>query len=99
MHRSSNKPDVVTANLIKSNIIVDSIILGEVVDNPLLRLSRQLSNTAYSSRLGVVDNNILRGISNATGVQHESNTVFTQVLKMLNSQAAHRHQRTRECQN
>lgn len=43
MRRSSNKPDVVTANLIRSNIIVDSILLG---------------NTK---------NNILCGISNATG--------------------------------
>lgn len=40
---SSNQPDVVTANLIKSNIIVDSILLGKV------------------------ENDILRGISNATG--------------------------------
>ncbi|XP_031174453.2 uncharacterized protein LOC116063676 isoform X1 [Sander lucioperca] len=40
---SLNKPDVVAANLIKSNIIVDSILLGKV------------------------ENNILCGISNATG--------------------------------
>ncbi|XP_056299208.1 uncharacterized protein LOC130212098 [Pseudoliparis swirei] len=40
---SVNKPEVVVANLIKSNIIVDSILLGKV------------------------ENNILRGISKATG--------------------------------
>lgn len=43
VHRSVNKPEVVVANLIKSNIIVDSILLGKV------------------------ENNILRGISKATG--------------------------------
>ncbi|XP_035531061.1 uncharacterized protein LOC118338009 [Morone saxatilis] len=55
---SSNKPDVVTANLIKSNIIVDSIILGTVADNPLQNLRRALSGNMSCT---------LRGISNATG--------------------------------
>ena len=39
MHRSYNKPDVVTANLIKSNIIVDSILLGNVRNNILCGIS------------------------------------------------------------
>ncbi|KAM8747665.1 uncharacterized protein AB9X84_015607 [Acanthopagrus schlegelii] len=36
---SYNKPDVVTANLIKSNIIVDSILLGNVRNNILCGIS------------------------------------------------------------
>lgn len=51
---SSNKPEDVTANLIKSNIIVDSIILGEVENSRALQVL--LDKTC-----------ILRGISNATG--------------------------------
>ncbi|XP_070849418.1 uncharacterized protein [Chaetodon trifascialis] len=56
---SSNKPDDVTANLIRSNIIVDSIILGKVEeDSPLQSLHRALSGNTSCT---------LRGISNATG--------------------------------
>ncbi|KAI3375976.1 hypothetical protein L3Q82_016513 [Scortum barcoo] len=65
---SSNKPDVVTANLIKSNIIVDSILLGE--GNDILQgLRRALLSFTTSSSLPLLrqENNILRGISNATG--------------------------------
>nr|XP_046236009.1 uncharacterized protein LOC124054273 isoform X2 [Scatophagus argus] len=48
---SSNKPEVVTANLIKSNIIVDSVILGNA------EISPRQGNTSH----------ILHGISLATG--------------------------------
>ncbi|XP_030286797.1 uncharacterized protein LOC115589785 isoform X1 [Sparus aurata] len=54
---SSNMPDVVTANLIKSNIIVDSILLGNVGPRNTLQLQPWAPDTLC----------ILRGISNATG--------------------------------
>ncbi|KAM9335949.1 uncharacterized protein ABDE67_020945 [Symphorus nematophorus] len=59
---SSNKPDVVTASLIKSNIIVDSVILGPETENkPQTNLSSVLQMLLGNTSC------ILRGISNATG--------------------------------
>lgn len=67
VHRSSNMPDVVTANLIKSNIIVDSILLGNVGPRNTLQLQPWAPDTLC----------ILRGISNVTGkVQRHLVTVI-----------------------
>ncbi|XP_068569296.1 uncharacterized protein [Cebidichthys violaceus] len=44
---SSNKPDVVVANLIKSNIIVDSILLGKVENNILHRISNATGGCCF----------------------------------------------------
>ncbi|KAI3375974.1 hypothetical protein L3Q82_016508 [Scortum barcoo] len=80
---SSNKPDVVTANLIKSNIIVDSILLGE--GNDILQgLRRALLSFTTSSSLPLLrqENNILRGISNATGADRHNFLRFETVLSL-----------------